>query len=313
MYNEINLQLEQAQQGVFRLCKIESMVKELQRQQYELEDKSMELKSILNKENLDVEKLEKKSLSNIFYSLLGSLDNRIEKENSEALAAKLKYDQAVQELENVKSEIAKLYSERMQYRDSEQKYTDLYKQKKSLLMQSNEEIAKVLLDLYEQLGVSKNNLKEINEASLAGKRVIACLDNALNNLNSAEGWGTWDLLGGGMISDLAKHSHIDDAKNDVANAQNLLRNFKSELADIKINSDIHIETDGFAKFADFFFDGLIADWVMQSKIQNSYESVKQVKTKVSSVLSKLSILEKQEKSNGIAIENKINDIIIKQQ
>ena len=48
-------------------------------------------------------------------------------------------------------------------------------------------------------------------------------DNALKNLNSAEGWGTWDLLGGGLISDLAKHSHIDDAKNDVANAQNLLR------------------------------------------------------------------------------------------
>jgi hypothetical protein len=200
----------------------------------------------------------------------------------------------------------------MQYRDSEQEFHRLYEQKRSLLMQSNEQTAQLLMDLNKQLLSCKNNLKEIDEAVAVGKSVMISLDKALDSLNSAEGWGTWDMLGGGLITDLAKHSHIDDAKSEVSNAQNLLRRFKSELADVKISEEITIETDGFAKFADFFFDGLIADWVMQSKIQNSYESVKQVKTKVNSVLSKLSSLQNQEKSNIIKIENKVNDTIIKE-
>jgi len=137
------------------------------------------------------------------------------------------------------------------------------------------------------------------------------LDNALNSLNSAEGWGVWDMFGGGLISDLAKHSHIDDAKYEAERTQTLLRHFKTELADIKISDDIRIETDGFAKFADFFFDGLIADWFMQSKIQNSHESVSQVRGKVQSVMSKLSFLKNQESSNISKLQIEIDNLITK--
>ena len=47
--------------------------------------------------------------------------------------------------------------------------------------------------------------------------MLDSLDSVLSSLESAEGWGTWDLLGGGLISDLAKHSHIDDAKVEAEN------------------------------------------------------------------------------------------------
>lgn len=66
---------------------------------------------------------------------------------------------------------------------------------------------------------------------------------------------------------------------EVERAHQKLREFKSELADVTINYDINFETEGFAKFADFFFDSLIADWYMQSKINNSYQSVENVKIK----------------------------------
>jgi hypothetical protein len=121
----------------------------------------------------------------------------------------------------------------------------------------------------------------------------------------------WDMLGGGLISDLAKHSHIDNAKYEAEQAQKLLRRFRSELADIRISDDIHIETGGFAKFADFFFDGLIADWFMQSKIQNSHESVSQVRSQVRSVLNKLSSLESQESSRIRKAETEIKELITK--
>ena len=67
----------------------------------------------------------------------------------------------------------------------------------------------------------------------------------------------------------------------------MLNQFRTELSDIKINSEIHIEIDGFAKFADFFFDGLISDWVIQSRINESLDSVRKVKDEVNNVLNKL--------------------------
>ncbi len=311
MYTEINRQLEEAQQGVYRLRKIDSILEDLKSEQLSLERNIYELKGILDKEGIDVEKLEGNSLARVFYSILGRLEEHVEKERKEALAAKLKYDQAVHDLQDVKHEISKLCSERMNYMDCERKYDSLYAKKKELLMRSDPGKAQSLLNLAEQLNTLKSALKEIREAISAGRNVMSSLENAMSSLDSAENWGIWDMLGGGLISDLAKHSHIDDAKYEAEQSQVLLRRFRTELADIKISEDIRIETGGFAKFADFFFDGLIADWFMQSKIQNSHESVSQVRSQVQSVLSKLGSLENQELSRIKSIETEINDLITK--
>ncbi|HQI15725.1 MAG TPA: hypothetical protein PLL37_02085 [Bacillota bacterium] len=311
MYTEINKRLEEAQQGVFRLYKIDSMLKGLKDEQLSLERKVSELKAILDKEDLDVKKLEGNSLAGIFYSVLGRLEERLENEKKEALGAKLKYDQAVRDLEDVKHEISKLCSERGNYMDCERKYESLYAAKRDMLIKSDPDRAQKLLNLTEQLNNSKNALKEIREAISAGRSVISSLEKAMSSLNSAEGWGVWDMLGGGLISDLAKHSHIDNAKYEAEQAQILLRRFRAELADIRIREDIHIETGGFAKFADFFFDGLIADWFMQSKIKNSHESVSRVKSQVQSVLSELSSLESRESSRIRKVETEIDELITK--
>ena len=311
MYTEINKRLEEAQQGVFRLHKIDSMLKGLKDEQLSLERKVSELKAILDKEDLDVKKLEGNSLAGVFYFVLGRLEERLENEKKEALGAKLKYDQAVRDLEDVKHEISKLCSERMNYMDCERKYESLYAAKRDMLIKSDPDRAQNLLNLTEQLNKSKNSLKEIREAISAGRSVIYSLEKAMGSLNSAEGWGVWDMLGGGLISDLAKHSHIDNAKYEAEQAQILLRRFRAELADIRIREDIHIETGGFAKFADFFFDGLIADWFMQSKIKNSHESVSRVKSQVQSVLSELSSLESRESSRIRKVETEIDELITK--
>jgi len=68
--------------------------------------------------------------------------------------------------------------------------------------------------------------------------------------------------------------------------------------------------DGFAKFADFFFDGLIADWYMQSKINSSYESVSNVKNQVTSTIYKLQQMESLEKQYLEKLENELKNIII---
>ena len=48
------------------------------------------------------------------------------------------------------------------------------------------------------------------------------LEQALDELGSARGWGLWDILGGGLISTLVKHGHMDDAESHIREAKRLL-------------------------------------------------------------------------------------------
>jgi chromosome segregation ATPase len=309
MFDSINRQLEEAQEGILRKQKIQAMVNELENERSLLRSKESELKAALDKEDVDVEKLEGKSLAHIFHIVLGNLDEHLEKERREALTARLKYDLAIRDLENVNLQIEKLVSEMQQYNACQHEFEQLYEKKKEMLMQTNNVAADKIMELSVRLTKLDHHRKEIREAMDAGSAVIENLNSTLESLNSAEGWGTWDLLGGGLLSDLAKHSHIDDAKADAERAQEALLHFRTELTDVRIDNNIHFETDGFAKFADFFFDGLIADWSMQSRIHDSQDSVENVRNQVQSVVYKLNSMDQADQQQAEQIKKEIKNLI----
>ncbi len=310
MDSMINEKIRLAQQGIARLHKIDAMLQDLQNEQSQLNRKAAELKAALEKENYDVVKLEDGRIASVFYSLFGKLEEHVEKEQAEALAARFKYDQAIGDLENIKYQISKLSMERQNYVNCQHDFDFFYADKKEQIMKDGSKYAQRILELSTQVSSEKINLKEIREAISAGREALASLDRIQSSLDHAEGWGTWDLLGGGLISDLAKHSHIDDAKEETENAQRLLRQFHTELADVQIHSDIHIETGGFAKFADFFFDGLISDWFMQSKINQSQESAYRVQSQVHDAVHRLEAMESQTNSDIEKTEAEIESLII---
>lgn len=129
--------------------------------------------------------------------------------------------------------------------------------------------------------------REVNEAIQAGARALRSLQQARESLNSAGNWGIVDLLGGGLISTFAKHSKMNDAKRQIEQARSDLRRFRKELTDVDAFADIHIETGDFLAFADYFFDGLIADWMMQSRINDAKKQVDDAIQKVEMVLRRL--------------------------
>ncbi len=66
-----------------------------------------------------------------------------------------------------------------------------------------------------------------------------------------------------------------------------LRIFQKELRDVEAIQNQHIDIGGFLTFADFFFDGLIADWLVQSKIQNARKQVADAISQVEWILGSL--------------------------
>jgi len=288
MYNPFGPELAQAQQAVLALHKIDAQLRNLTKEQKELEQRKADLGERLRKEDTDVERLENRSISSLFYSISGRLDEMQNKERMEALDARLKYGQAVRDLEAVLQEISGLSALRGKYEGSEERYAALYVQKKEFLLRAGSGEAGQLLDSAREFTARKNNAAEIQEALAAGKAAASCLDQVRRSLAGAADWGTWDLMGGGMLAGMAKHADIDDAEYGAQRAQELLRRFRTELADVRIDSNVRIEIGSFAKFADLFFDGLLADWCIQSAIHEAKDNVEKVREQVQQVIEKLS-------------------------
>ena len=94
-------------------------------------------------------------------------------------------------------------------------------------------------------------------------------------------------MGGDLIADLAKHDRLDQAQEMVEQLQVELRRFKTELTDVSIDAEMQVKLDGFLLFADYFFDGLFADWAVMDHIENSQKQVSQTRQQVEEVLASL--------------------------
>lgn len=132
-----------------------------------------------------------------------------------------------------------------------------------------------------------NDMIEIREAIAAGERALSSLYVAQDKLKSARGWGIFDIFGGGFLSDMIKHSKMEEASKSMEEAKYYLQRFKKELSDVNGNFNLQLNVGGFLSFADFFFDGFVADYLVQSKIANAGRQVDDAITKVSRILNEL--------------------------
>ena len=284
MFNEINDRLMQTKGRLRSKRKLEAMLPQAQQALREEQDRSSKLKDRLASEKADVDKLEGLSLTGLFYSVLGTKREHLDKEKEEYLAAKLKYDESVEAVEDAEKAVQRLRNELAAFEHVDQEYESLIEEKERLLAESRDPRGERLLSLSEQLADLTSDRKELREAVQAGEAAKKALEQVQSELSSATNWGTWDMLGGGMISTMAKHSKIDSAKQHAHFAQRQLRRFQEELADAGQRLHVSLEIGGFSKFADFFFDGLIADWVVQSKIREASSACSSAMSRVSSAV-----------------------------
>lgn len=129
--------------------------------------------------------------------------------------------------------------------------------------------------------------REMKEAMDAGERALTSLRNAQEKLNSAGNWGLFDMFGGGLFSTIMKRSKMDDAQQLMEAAKSDLKRFQRELKDVNIPLDLRMEVGSFLSFAAFFFDGFVADYLVQSKISEAKEQVSDAIIRVEQILNEL--------------------------
>ena len=128
---------------------------------------------------------------------------------------------------------------------------------------------------------------QINEALMIIDRLIPLVNDAERNLSSARNWGFLDVLGGGFIVDLIKHSKLNNATNSMEQVNYLMQDLQRVLGSMNAN-DYSMNVGNFVTLADFLFDGAIADIYMTSKIMNSLDEVRKLKNRLMELRNRLS-------------------------
>ena len=304
--------LEQLQQKATMKPSLEVKLRELQNQRREYDREVISLRISFRKEQEDVEKLEGRSLANYFFQVVDKLDEKLDQERREAYAAKVKLDAAERELAGIEADISEIQTQLNEIRVAEVQYKEELEKKRAMLKASGTAAADQIIEIEQKIVALEAQKREIKEAISAGYSARSTADRMLSELESADGWNTWDMLGGGgIITHMAKHSHLDEAQDMVSELQSKLRRFKTELADIQITANMQVNIDGFLRFADYFFDGLFADWAVGDKISQSMNSVSSTKSQISRTLDKLNSMDQAADRCVASLKQQLDELIVK--
>ncbi|MBB6733663.1 hypothetical protein [Cohnella zeiphila] len=275
----MDLQLKEKRER--RLKELEAEVK---RQRRAVADGEAEL----DRERDDVRQLRKTSLSRLWFRMVGQLDERLNKEEREAAEAELKLETARAALGALEASAAEAREALREVDGAGREFDRILEEKKAWIHLFDEPTSRLLEQLADESADRKARLREIDEAVSAGERARTRLDSVREKLGSAKNWGTYDMLGGGMISTAIKHNRIDEARSMMHEAQHSLRLFEKELRDLSWTSGAgDADIGGFLTFADYFFDGFLTDWIVQGRINEALEKTDSGRIELGRQLSRL--------------------------
>ena len=246
----------------------------------------------LNKIRLKLDKLEGFSFMNMIRTWTGQQDELRAEKIDKAAVLELKINEAkkidqdlITDLEQVTKKLAQINQPQVQAA-----LAQLKAKKKEYLQLHAPARAQKLEQLMDEEILTKQLMKEIIEAEEAGDVALSALGQAAASLHSAGSYSTWDtFFGGGLLATHLKHDALDQSESYLHNAQIALQRFQNELLDVQNMStqSLHVETDGFVKFADYFFDDIFSAWSVHAKISTAREQVSRVQDDVHNTLLRL--------------------------
>jgi len=282
---ELNRRLAEAAERQARKEKLERQAARLEEEYRRASARAEQLKRQLAKEQRDVERLESGSLGSLLATLFTDRAERLDRERQEAAEALVRYEEARRRAEELRADLEAIRAEAAGLAGAADEYRALLAEKERRVRTGQEPSAFALLQLDEEEARARTRAREIAEARTAGEAARAGLDRVADLLGSAQAWGAWDMIGGGFLSTMVKHSRIDAAEAELQAVRHDLDVFRRELADVGSFVNVpSVDLSGFARFADYFFDGLFVDWFVQSRIGEAKRRVDEARAQVRHLL-----------------------------
>ena len=293
--NYYDSELQRLQSEIMEKQRTDAKLSDLLLQQSDLEKKTEELEKTMQKEQDDVDRLNGRSLAAFFYRATGKIGEKLTKEEAEAYAASVKYEAAKNELQAVSDDIDYCQRRLSQLQDCEQQYEKVLEEKTEQIKKSGVPEAGRIMNLENEIAFLETQQKEIQEAVTAGNRALDITRKILEDLDSAKNWSTFDLMGGGLIADMAKYDRLNKVQDKIQDLQAALRGFRTELADVteRISGDLPVEIVDFLHVADDFFDGLFTDWMVYDKINDSRGRTLRTRDQIQKILGQLNVMDNE--------------------
>mgnify|MGYP000139924027 FL=1 len=311
--NYYDSELQRLQSEIMEKQRTDAKLSDLFLQQSDLEKRTDELEKVKRKEQDDVDRLNARSLTAFFYRATGKMGEKLTKEEAEAYAAAVKYDAAKNELQAVNNDIEYCQRRLSDLQDCEQQYERVLKEKTEQIKQSGVPEAGRIMQIENEIAFLENQQKEIQEAINAGNQAFYIARKILEDLNSAKNWSTFDLMGGGLIADMAKYDKLNKVQDQIQDLQNALRGFRTELADVteRISGNLYVEIGDFLHFADYFFDGLFTDWMVYDKINDSRNRTMQTSDQIQKILGQLNEMDNDLCSKKDNLKEELKQTVLK--
>lgn len=241
-------------------------------------------------ESLDVEQMKSEKLSVYILKLIGRYEGKLDKEMQQMLSAKMRYDKALEKLKELRlqsdeleNRLESLYTEKRVYEE------ELGKREEMLKNSINSEASIAYRELDKMQDSLSKQLGETKEALRAANRAISTVDTAMEHLGSAESWATYDVwFKGGIISHMAKYSHIDNAEEAFHRLSSQLEELKRELSDVDISGVSGFSgIDSTTRAIDFWFDNIFTDLNVRSRIRNDSEQLSGTRRQINNIIRRL--------------------------
>ncbi|MGE0546624.1 MAG: hypothetical protein AB7O24_09550 [Kofleriaceae bacterium] len=294
--------IREAHAAIAQRARLAAIAKALQPDLNAAEHQVTELAKKLDAERRDVERYTG-GVWAFLYGIFADREERLSKEQIEAMQAQARYQEAVTTRDRLAEEMASLNARIDGLKNAERQLAAARTAKQQLLVRSGDPAGKQLELIELQLGSYDAELTSIEEALVAGRRAQETLFSLSKVLQSASNWGVADILTDSFLVSWGKREKLDEARSHAGAAQAALIVFQRELGDLGIQLEGDVaELADHHRFLDTWFDNIFSDFSVQSRIDSARTTTKLAVDQVESRLLKLS-------KRGRELEDKRKDLM----
>lgn len=265
------------------------------------------------KESLDVERIEKESLSTTLLKLFGRYEGRVEKEMQEMVHAKTRYDAATIRLRELESEALNLNRRIADLVRDKQSYEKELERREAILRRNlSDESAQAYKKLCEEGERLSRQLAETQEALRAAERAYDTAQDVLKHLDDAEGWASVDVwFSKGLFSHMAKYDRIDSAEEALERLNTQLDELRRELDDIDLDFGLRsVAINSSTRFFDVWFDNIFTDLRVRDQIRGYQSHAGELCEKLEQMIFRLKTAVKDLKEALKRVEKQQEEIIL---
>lgn len=277
-------------------------------------------------EQAESDDLQSATLTLLFYSLLGMKEDKLSKEESEALAAKAAYEAAKAELDHVLARQVELRAEIRSLGNCERYYEEMLAEKKAWLLANKEAVNAEVEALEAEKAAIMADSKELKEAMESGQYALRVANSIVAALQSAQLLSIKDTMpsgrGGRSIGASVRDDEIDVKKrnalvrlnNSVQSLDKYLQDFAAELKDVSdIPMEYQLPTTRFGStlmFIDRWVDDLISEIVVDAKLNAMEKQMRPLLDAITPIVAGLEQEYAKREAACAEIDEKIRAIVL---